>query len=165
ALTSFLAGKKPSPDRTVAKGSALSFGQATASSKQAVSYVTDVAPVLQKSCVSCHSPGNIGPFAMASYEKVKGRSSMIREVLLSQRMPPWHADPHYGSFSNERALSPEQAHTLVQWVEQGCPRGEGEDPLETKPQPAADHWPLGKPDYVVKFPKTEEIADNGVFNY
>ena len=165
ALTSFLAGKKASPNRTLAKGTAISFAEGADSSKKTVSYANDVAPILQKSCISCHSPGNIGPFAMGSYDKVKGRSSMIREVLLAQRMPPWHADPHYGSFANERALSLEQAHTLVQWVEQGCPRGEGEDPLEAKAMPPADPWPLGKPDYIVKFPKAEEIPDNGVFDY
>ena len=165
ALTSFLAGKKASPNRTVAKGTAISFAQMADASKKTISYVNDVAPILQKSCVSCHSPGNIGPFAMASYEKVKGRGSMIREVLLAQRMPPWHADPHYGAFANERGLSPEQAHTLAQWVQQGCPRGEGEDPLVAKPAPPADPWPLGKPDAIVKFPKAEEIPDNGVFEY
>ncbi|MBI3851722.1 MAG: redoxin domain-containing protein [Verrucomicrobia bacterium] len=165
ALSSFLAGKKASPNRTMAKGTAISFGLAADASKKTISYVNEVAPILQKSCVSCHSPGNIGPFAMGSYEKVKGRGSMIREVLLAQRMPPWHADPHYGAFANERGLSSEQAHTLARWVEQGCPRGEGEDPLAAKPAPPAEDWPLGKPDYVVKFPKPEEIADNGVFDY
>jgi len=54
---------------------------------------------------------------MSNYEKVKSRSDTIREVLLAQRMPPWHADPHYGTFVNERGLSPEQAQTLERWVE------------------------------------------------
>ena len=33
-----------------------------------------------------------GPFAMSSYEVVKGFSPMIREVLRTKRMPPYHAD-------------------------------------------------------------------------
>lgn len=165
ALTSFLAGKKVSANRTMAKGTAITYAEAQDISKKTISYVNDIAPILQKSCVPCHSPGNIGPFAMASYDKVKGRASMIREVLLAQRMPPWHADPHYGAYANERGLSSEQAHTLAQWVQQGCPRGEGEDPLVAKPPAPAEPWPLGKPDYVVKFPKAEELPDNGVFEY
>jgi len=165
ALAAFLAGKKVSPNRTMAKGTAITFAEVKDLAKKPISYVSDVAPILQKSCVPCHSSGNIGPFAMPNYEKVKGRSSSIREVLLAQRMPPWHADPHYGAFANERQLSAEQAHTLVQWIQQGSPRGEGEDPLESKPAPAADPWPLGKPDRIVKFPKAEEIPDNGVFDY
>ncbi len=165
ALTSFLAGKQISPNRTMAKGTAISFAGAKDFGKKPISYVNDVAPILQRSCVPCHSPGNIGPFAMPNYEKVKGRSASIREVLLGQRMPPWHADPHYGAFANERHLSAEQAHILAQWIQQGSPRGEGEDPLESKPAPPAEPWPLGKPDRIVKFPKAEEIADNGVFDY
>lgn len=165
ALTRFLAGKKVSPAQTVAQGTPIDFAAAKELAAKPISYVDDVAPILQKSCVACHSPGNIGPFAMSSYEKVKGWSSMIEEVLLTQRMPPWHADPHYGAFANERALSPEHAHTLAQWIKQGAPRGEGEDPLVAKPAPIAEPWPLGQPDYVVKFPKAEEIPANGVFNY
>src|SRR5205085_3197955 len=162
ALTKFLAGKTVSPNMTVAKGTPVILALAKDSSAKQISYAGEVAPILQKSCVSCHSPGNIGPFAMTSYDKVKGRADTIREVLLAQRMPPWHADPHYGSFVNERGLTPEQAQTLERWVEQGSPRGEGEDPLASKPPPPAKDWPLGQPDYVVKFPKAEEIAASGV---
>ncbi|HYV28236.1 MAG TPA: alkyl hydroperoxide reductase [Candidatus Eisenbacteria bacterium] len=96
---------------------------------------------------------------------MKGWSSMIQEVLLTQRMPPWHADPHYGDFANERRLSPEQAQTLVAWIHQGSPRGDGQDPLVTTPPPPSEEWPMGKPDYIVKFPKEEEIPANGVFKY
>ena len=102
---------------------------------------------------------------MSSYEKVKGRADTIREVLLAQRMPPWHADPHYGTFVNERGLTPEQAQTLERWVEQGAPRGQGEDPLAANPPPPAQDWPLGKPDFVLKFPKPQQIAATGVFDY
>ena len=164
-LTFFLAAKKISPNRTMAKGTEISFAEAKDAAKTPISYANEVAPILQKSCVPCHSPGNIGPFAMSNYEKVKGWSSTIQEVLLAQRMPPWHADPHYGDFANERGLSSEQAHTLVQWIQQGAPRGEGEDPLASSSAVPADPWPLGKPDRIVAFSKAEEIPDNGVFEY
>ena len=35
-------------------------------------------------------------------------------------MPPWHADPRYGHFSNDRSLSERERSTLLAWVEQGC---------------------------------------------
>ena len=165
ALAKFLAGKTVSPNKTLAKGTPLQLAVARDATANAISYADEVAPLLQKSCVPCHSPGNIGPFAMSSYEKVKSRSSMIEEVLLAQRMPPWHADPHYGSFVNERSLTPDQAQTLVRWVEQGSPRGEGDDPLAVKPPPPAQEWPLGQPDFVVKFPKEQQISASGVFDY
>jgi hypothetical protein len=165
ALTKFLAARTISPNRTLAQGTPISFALADTPATKTISYSTEVAPILQKSCVPCHSPGNIGPFAMSSYEKVKSRASMLHEVLLAHRMPPWHADPHYGSFVNERTLTPEQAQTLERWVEAGAPRGDGEDPLAANAPPLAQEWPLGKPDYIVKFPKAQEIAANGVFEY
>jgi len=163
ALTRLLAGQKLRPTHIPAKGTLLNLALAT--DPQTISYVHDVAPVLQKSCVPCHSPGNIGPFAMSSYDRVRGKSSMIREVLLTQRMPPWHADPHHGTFVNKRQLTPEQAQTLVEWIDQGSPRGEGDDPLVAKAPAPAQDWPLGQPDYIVKFPKAEEIPATGVFDY
>ncbi len=164
ALTAMLAGKPALPNRTVAKGTTLNLAAAN-SSAAPISYAKQVAPILQKSCVPCHSAGNIGPFAMSSYEKVKSRGSMIQEVLLTQRMPPWHADPHYGTFVNERSLTAEQAQTLERWVAQGSPRGEGEDPLATAAAAPTSDWPMGQPDYVVSFPKPQQVAATGVFDY
>ena len=46
---------------------------------------------------------------------------MIREVVRTQRMPPWHADPHVGTFSNDRSLSEDEIRTLVHWIEAGAP--------------------------------------------
>ena len=80
ALTSFLAGKSVSPNRTKAKGTEIAFNHGKNLAKDPISYANEVAPILQKSCVPCHSPGNIGPFSMPNYEKVKGWSSTIREV-------------------------------------------------------------------------------------
>lgn len=165
ALDNFHAGKKISPINTPIKGCAISFVSVSPKEGKTVSYAKEVAPLLQKNCVVCHSPGNIGPFAMSSYEKVKGWSSMIREVLLEQRMPPWHADPHHGAFANDRSLSPEQTRMLITWIEQGSPRGQGEDLLATEAAPTVVDWPLGKPDYLVSMPKEVEIPATGVFPY
>lgn len=165
ALENFLAGKKVSPDRTTIKGCAISFVSVKPKEGKTISYAKEVAPILQKNCVVCHSPGNIGPFAMSSYEKVQGWSSMIREVLLEQRMPPWHADPHHGTFANDRSLSTEEAQTILTWIEQDRPRGKGEDPLAAQPPAEVVDWPLGKPDYLISMPKEIEIPATGVFPY
>ena len=165
ALENFLAGKKVSPNRTPVKGCAISYVSVKPAEGKTVSYVMEVAPILQKNCVVCHSPGNIGPFAMSNYEKVKGWSSMIREVLLEQRMPPWHADPHHGKFANDRSLTPEQVQTLLTWIDQDKPRGTGADPLVAQPPPEVADWPLGKPDYIVSMPKEVEIPATGIFPY
>ena len=43
---------------------------------------------------------------MNNYAMVKGFSPMIREVIRTDRMPPYHADPHVGKFSDDKRLTP-----------------------------------------------------------
>jgi hypothetical protein len=162
ALNEFLAGKAVANPTTKAHGCRITFQ--TEDPKELISYSKEIAPLLQKNCVGCHSPGQIGPFAMSSYKKVKGWSAMIEEVVLDRRMPPWHADPHYGKFANDRALTSSESHTLLNWIEQGCPRGEGEDPL-TNASPPVVEWTLGKPDYIVPIPKEQKIPATGTMKY
>ncbi len=108
---------------------------------------------------------------MSRYSKVRGWSEMIREVLMTQRMPPWHADPHYGVFSNDRSLTLKEKRQLLSWIDAGCPRGEGPDPLEqayleTRQSSAEkSDWTLGEPDHILKMCQPQQIAANGVFPY
>ena len=92
---------------------------------------------------------------MNDYNVVRGFSLMIREVVRTQRMPPWHADPHFGEFSNNRALSDAEVRTLVHWVEAGAPRGEGAD-LLAEQRRSWPKWAMGEPDVIVEIP-TENI--------
>ena len=128
-----------------------------------INYVADVAPILQQNCVVCHQEGGIGPWAMTGYNMVRGFAPMIREVVRTKRMPPWHADPHIGAFKNGRGLTIEEAQTLVHWAEAGAPRGEGEDPLALADNKAAE-WPLGEPDLIIDIP-AYEVPANGVVDY
>ena len=88
---------------------------------------------------------------------------MIREVVRTKRMPPWHADPHIGVWKDDKSLSTEQTKTLVHWIEAGAPRGNGPDPLaDTKVVPL--DWPLGQPDLVLELPEYN-IPPSGVVDY
>jgi hypothetical protein len=149
------------PAASAAKGALIDFP----ARKQTVqlTYVKDVAPILEKKCVACHEEGGIGPFAMSNYATVKGFSPMIREVIRTDRMPPFHSDPHVGKFSNDRRLTADETKTLVHWIEQGSPRGEGADPLGAKHLVAVE-WPLGKPDVVLEVPNYT-IPASGVVDY
>ncbi|HXA39415.1 MAG TPA: redoxin domain-containing protein [Phenylobacterium sp.] len=161
ALAAVLAGQ-PAPAATQAsKGCLVDFP--AREKKAQITYVKDVAPILEAKCVACHEEGGIGPFAMKNYEMVKGFSPMIREVLRTDRMPPYNADPHVGKFSDDKNLSPAEIKTLVHWVEQGAPRGEGKDPLGSKHLVAAE-WPLGKPDLILNVP-AYTIPASGVVDY
>jgi hypothetical protein len=113
--------------------------------------------------VACHQQGGIGPMSLTSYQMVKGFAPMIREVIRTDRMPPYHADPHVGTFSDSKRLSPDEIKTIVHWVEAGAPRGEGDDPLAATKH-VAQEWPLGKPDVILKIP-SYNVPASGVVDY
>ena len=163
ALAALLKGETIPYAQTAAKGCLLTFGESSRPDEP-VDYARQVAPILQQHCVMCHRAGDIGPFAFSSYQVAKRKARMIEEVILTQRMPPWHADPHFGKFANAAELSAADTQTLLRWIKQGAPQGEGGDPL-AQSAPEADEWPLGKPDYIVKLPHPEEIPATGVLTY
>jgi hypothetical protein len=147
ALAQFVAGQTVTPSRTPAQGCTVAPPVVTN-----LAYSTNIAPILQSRCVRCHAPGNIGTFAMTNYLVVSNYAPLIRQEALSRRMPPWHADPQYGRFTNDVSLTPDELNTLVQWVDAGAPRGTGNDPLADSPPPPAPDWPLGTPDAIVRIP-------------
>ncbi|MDP1933197.1 MAG: redoxin domain-containing protein [Gammaproteobacteria bacterium] len=85
-------------------------------------YETEVAPILIERCTGCHIDGGIGPFAMNSHQMIQGWSPMIREVLLTKRMPPAQVDPSIRHFNNARNMPDEEVQTLVHWIDAGAPR-------------------------------------------
>lgn len=145
-------------------GEALALsGAAARNERQQISYSASVAPILMQKCVDCHRPGGIGPWAMTSHAMVQGFSPMIRETILSKRMPPWHADPAVGSFAHDISLSVEEQRTLVHWIDAGSRRGDGPDPLlEVTPRTSA--WELGEPDLVIELPDFT-VPATGVLDY
>src|SRR5262252_10256653 len=77
-----------------------------------VTFYRDVLPILQNNCQSCHRPNQIAPMSFLTYQDVRPWAAAIKTALLTQKMPPWFADPAYGHFSNERKLTPEEIKTL-----------------------------------------------------
>ena len=132
----------------------------------AVTY-NEVAPILEQKCTTCHREGAVGPFAMQGFTKVSGWADMIREVVMTDQMPPWHADPEVGKFKNDHSLTQKEKETLVAWVESGAPRGDEAvaDPLADLPPAPPGKWKLGTPDVIVSMPEPHEIPAEGVLNY
>jgi peroxiredoxin len=161
ALEALLAGAKPPEGAPAPKGCAITFLQPR--SAHEVDYARDVAPILARTCLPCHREGGIGPWAMNGYERVRGFSAMIREVVLARRMSPWQPDPAHGRFASELALAPGEMRTLLHWIERGAPRGEGEDVLAKVAEPQPE-WPLGPPDLVLEVPE-QKIPATGNFPY
>jgi hypothetical protein len=128
-------------------------------------YATDIAPVLMTNCTHCHVEGGVAPFAMNQYRMVLGFAPMIREVLMTKRMPPMQVDPHYNRFENASYLSDEDLQTLVHWVDAGAPRGDNPvDPLAEHVKPLETQWQLGPPDYIVEVPAFD-VPATGVVDY
>jgi len=128
-------------------------------------YASEVAPIIAGQCVGCHRAGGIGPFAMDSHLMLQGWSPMIREVLLTRRMPPTQVDPNIGHFGNARYMSDADMQTLVHWIDAGAPRGTAViDPLTEIQLPSWKTWTLGEPDYIISAPKME-VPATGVMDY
>ena len=164
AVAALVAGQKVTVASRAALGGAIAFPErAKAKTFAKISYAETIAPIIKEKCAKCHQPGGIGPMHLTNYEQIKGFSPMIREVLRTQRMPPYYADQTVGHFEDDDRLSPEQIKTLVHWVEAGAPRGKGEDPL-AKVNFKAPDWPLGKPDVIVEIPEVK-IPASGVMDY
>jgi peroxiredoxin len=130
----------------------------------AINYATDVAPIVLRRCVSCHSTGNIAPHVYANFDDLATRATQIRADMLVKRMTPWHADSQYGVFANSVGLSKAESATLHAWARAGAPRGSGSDPLIAAPAPAGGEWPLGRPDLIVPIP-TQSLPATGYVEY
>ena len=122
ALDQWLAGRPISQPRTEAQGCLIERSGKPLVGKT-VTYSKDVSRVIQNRCQECHRPGEIGPFALLTYDDAKRRARRIREAVLEERMPPWHADPHHGKFANDRRLTQEERDMLVAWIDMGIPKG------------------------------------------
>jgi peroxiredoxin len=162
ALDALLASKAPSTTKTVASG--CKIGRATGPADRAtVTYSKDVARILQARCVSCHRPGEIAPFSLTDYRQASGWASMIVEVVHEGRMPPWHASPEYGKFSNEARLTPEEKKVITDWVASGSPEG---NPADLPPPVAyAEGWRIPKPDLILEMPEEVTIPAEGSMPY
>ncbi|HTE43553.1 MAG TPA: redoxin domain-containing protein, partial [Steroidobacteraceae bacterium] len=153
AVDSTLTGQSVTTRSTAVKGCKIKLTERNKDRAHAkISYEKTIAQMLIDKCVTCHRQGGIGPFQMSSYAIVRGFAPMIREVLRTERMPPWHADPHYGAFSNDRSLTAAQTKTLVHWIEAGAPKSKrGTDPLAAYAK-SSPEWAMGTPDLVVEIP-------------
>src|SRR5579884_105736 len=154
ALDEILAGKAVSVPRTEVSGCRIGrVAQPKADGR--ITYAKHVSRILQKNCQECHRPGRIGPMALLTFDDALAWSDTIREVINEGRMPPWHADPRYGKFSNDRRLSEEDKETLLAWLDNGTPRGDDKDLPPPRRYPKV--WKIGEPDLILQMPKPFEV--------
>ena len=162
-LNSIVAGEEFTAPETLEVGQPINYAAANNHRQHPPVYEEDIAPIIEENCASCHRESGIAPFAMDSYSMIRGWSPMIREVVMTKRMPPGQIDPHIGSFENDMLLADSEQQTLLHWIEAGAPRDGTADPLAHLFWPESE-WAFGEPDLIIDIPP-QEIPATGVLDY
>ncbi len=142
---------------------AISASSKSKTEKRSITFTRDIAPIFYKNCAQCHRPDDIAPFSVMSYKDVRPWAKSIREKVVSREMPPWHADPHYGEFTNEMRLTQREIDSIVTWIDSGAKEG---NPKDMPPAPKySETWEVGKPDVVLTMPHDCELPAKGADDY
>jgi hypothetical protein len=118
----------------------------------AVTYNGEVAAVLEKHCVKCHREGEVGPFALDTYEAARKHARQVALAARVRFMPPYKPVAPSLAFHQQRRLSEAEIVVLEQWAATGTARGVDQGRPE-RPMPP-DEWPalswkMGEP-YALK---------------
>ena len=123
----------------------------------------EVAPIIFNKCAGCHRPGEIAPMSFQNYQEVRPWAKAIREKVVNRTMPPWHADPHIGQWTNDKRLSQSEIDTIVAWVDNGAKEGAAKD-LPALPK-FASGWQIGEPDITFRLPEEYTVPAEGTVPY
>jgi peroxiredoxin len=165
AVEELLAGKAVTVSETPTVGCLI--GRARPPQADArVTYSKQIARLLNKRCVECHHAGDIAPFSLTNYEEASGWAEMIAEVVDQGRMPPWHADPKYGKFSDVRRLTDDERKQIHDWVAAGAPPGDAKE-LSLVPSFSPTEWHADRPpDLILAMSATPfAVKAEGVIRY
>ncbi|MBC8173586.1 MAG: T9SS type A sorting domain-containing protein [Chitinophagales bacterium] len=100
----------------------------TRSFAQSPTWNDDVANIVFDNCGTCHRDGGIAPFSLLSYELAYDERYDVADAVEEKEMPPWLPDPNYRHFKDEKVLSEEEINTIIEWVNNGAPKGSGLQP-------------------------------------
>jgi hypothetical protein len=167
ALTELLAaraGRRPSrlqEASTQLSGTALVYHFREQFAEREISYQNEIAPLLSARCAFCHVENGLAPWAMNRHLMVLGWSPMMRETVITRRMPPGQIDNSVGNWANTHELSDYEMALLIEWIDRRAPKDGDIDPL-AEPQPPAPLWPLGEPDLIVDVPEQQLPATGNI---
>ncbi|WP_250847101.1 redoxin domain-containing protein [Aquisphaera insulae] len=127
----------------------------------APTYSKEVARILQANCQECHRKGQVGPFALETYDQARKRAADIAAVTEDRSMPPWKAAPGIGpKFRHDRSLSDRDIAVLLAWSEAGAPEGDPADLPAPRTFPA--DWAIeGGPDLVLDIGTDFQVPASG----
>ncbi len=120
----------------------------------APTFTKDIAPILQRSCQSCHRQGEIAPMALTTYQEVRPWARSIKSRVVARDMPPFHVDRTIGiqSFKDDPSLSDAEIQLVARWVDAGAPQGNPAAMPPARTFATTGEWQIGEPDLVIKFP-------------
>ena len=143
-------------------GVVFTAGPAVAQTASAPTFNKDVAPILFRRCVECHRPNQIAPMPLLSYEDARPWAKAIKAKVVAREMPPWFADPAYGTFKNDRSLTQVEVDTISAWADLGAPQGPGAPPPVPRFAEAGWSHPSGRdPDLVIPLPTAWQVNAEG----
>lgn len=99
-------------------------GSTSGSAPRGPTWWTDVKPIVDVRCNSCHRAGGIAPFALDDPAFAALIKDSIRDEVVSRRMPPWPPEDTCNTYKHSRALTAVELDTLVRWVDAGAPEGD-----------------------------------------
>jgi hypothetical protein len=135
----------------------------TTSRTAEVTFTKDVAPILQRSCQTCHRPGAIAPMSLLTYEDARPWARSIKQKVANREMPPWYIDRHVGitRFKGDPSLTDVEIATLISWADSGAPMGNPADMPPPRQFSDLDQWHIGKPDVIIRMPKPFNLPASG----
>jgi hypothetical protein len=165
ALIAILAGKEVelAADLPVPAGTPIDYLYRSRFGDRQISYQDEIVPILKRRCTTCHIEDGLAPWAMISHRMIQGWSPMIREVLVTHRMPPGQIDMLEGEWDDVHQISDDELITLVHWIDGGARRDGDNDPL-TEQVAVDDSWKLGTPDLIIDVP-AEKIPATGMVDF
>ncbi|MEM7160231.1 MAG: hypothetical protein AAF799_45755 [Myxococcota bacterium] len=143
-----------------------------------VTYHEHLRPLLDEHCVSCHTPGNIGPFPLTNYDEVFTLREAIVNSVNAGTMPPWLATDDCQPYVGARSLAAEEIELVQTWLAEGAHEGNPDDyvPVEVPPPPSLSrvdieltmpqaYTPQAEPDdyrcFLLEWPETEPTFVTG----
>ena len=127
---------------------------ASAAAADEVTFTRDVAPILQRSCQSCHRAGALAPMSFVTYDDARPWARAMKQKTALREMPPWFIEKNIGiqQFKDDISLSDEEIAIIGAWADAGAPRGNPADMPPPVEWADAAEWTIGTPDLIVSTP-------------
>ena len=129
-----------------------------------ITFTKHIAPILQRSCETCHRPDGVAPMSLRTYDEVRPWARAIKQRTgIGPRagvMPPWYVEKNIGiqKFKNDPSLSADEIAMIAKWADSGAPRGNPDDMPPLRTWTDSTKWSIGEPDLVVR---TTDIVVKG----